>query len=107
MTTHVQPEVNWGRWIARCPRDGCHNAEHFGLDEQTGHLGGLADEVFRCGHCNLTCVVRWPEEKYAIERILAARPVPSTRNWQPGETLDGLLRENSEHGLDYAAHLVT
>ncbi len=93
--------VSWGRWVARCPRDACPNAEHFGADPDTGHVGGLTETAFRCAHCRLECPAAWPPptERVAIERVLGQRPVPSTRNWQPGEDVRGLVAENVEHGV--------
>lgn len=105
--------VVWGRWVADCPRDGCTQAEHFGQDPGTGHVGGLAGDAFRCGTegvtcgcgrvpatgCGLVCRVVWPANIEAIEKLLMQRPVPQTRNWSPGEDLTGLLMENVTHGI--------
>jgi hypothetical protein len=43
--------------------------------------------------------VTLPSDVEAIEGALVVRPDRSTRNWQPGETVDDLLRENREHGI--------
>lgn len=105
--------VVWGRWVADCPRDGCTQAEHFGVDPGTGHVGGLGGAVFRCGTegtacgcgrvlssgCGLVCRVEWPGNVEAIEKLLAMRPAPQTRNWSPGEDLTDLLMENVAHGV--------
>lgn len=90
---------NAGHWIADCPRPGCANAEHAGPHRVTGHVGGLGGAVFRCSNCELTCPTEWPPNVEDIERLLAMRPVPETRNWWPGETLTDLLAENIAHGL--------
>lgn len=93
--------MEWGRWIARCPRQvlGCSNAEHYGPDPVTQHVGGLTTSGFRCAHCRLECPSKWPAERAGIEAALAMRPIPATRNWLPGEDLATLLAENIEHGL--------
>jgi hypothetical protein len=95
----AHPYVSWGRWVAACPRSGCPNAEHFGADPFTQHVGGLAEASFRCAHCTLECAVQWPPERQAISALLNARTVPATRNWQVGESVEALLAENIEHGL--------
>ena len=105
--------VCWGRWVADCPRDGCTQAEHFGVDPATRHVGGLGGKVFRCGTegtachcgvagpagCGLVCAVVWPENVEAIEKLLALRPAEQTRNWTPGEDLVDLMAENVAHGV--------
>lgn len=97
-------EVSWGIWLANCPRPGCANAEHFGKHPDSGHVGGLTGTAFKCGTvpvggCGLTCAAVWPDNVADIERLLLMRPIPSTRNWRPGETLNDLLAENIEHGV--------
>jgi hypothetical protein len=69
--------VNHGRWVARCPRPGCTNAEQAGRCDD-GSVGGLEEHRFTCR---------------------AAAYSPITRNWHPGEDAGDLLRENLEHGL--------
>lgn len=94
--------VSWGRWVADCPRPGCTNAEHFGRDKNTGHVGGLTGVTFVCGTagngCGLRCRADWPQNVADIERLLMMRPVVATRNWHPGEDLHGLAAENLQHG---------
>ena len=91
--------VNHGRWIAHCPMPGCPNAEHFGKDLSTGHVGGLTGARFRCAHCAWVGPAEWPPNVDDIDRLLRQRPVPATRNWMPGETVHDLLAENIEHGI--------
>lgn len=102
--------ISWGKWVARCPADGCPQAEHFGADPNTGYVGGLTETAFWCGHCGLTCPAEWPPEEMCADavRLLAMRPVPATRNWnrQLGEPTDALLGENVEHGLLDAEELL-
>jgi hypothetical protein len=93
--------LSWGKWVAKCPRPGCFNAEQFGPTGQ-GDVGGLTGESFWCremfGGCGLRCPVAWPGNVDSIEFMVRSRPV-AARNWLPGETVEDLLRENLEHGL--------
>jgi len=103
--------LNHGQWVAMCPRPGCHNAEIFGrievgilaLDQGGGTIGGLTGDMFHCrteyGGCGLTCPADWPPNVVDIEALVMPRPVPTTRNWLPGESLHDLLAENVEHGI--------
>lgn len=100
----VTAYVYAGQWVARCVRDGCSSAEFHG-QAANGHIGGLTDSAFHCSACGLVTAVDWPTERETIERILAARPAPDTRNWLPQETLDDLMRENVAHGLVSAADI--
>lgn len=83
-------EASCGQWIARCPRPWCTNAllVERGQPEFACN-GGLA--------CGATAPLSWPADPDAIEAILLLRPVPTTRNWLPGETLQQLLEENAVH----------
>jgi hypothetical protein len=94
--------MSWGKWVARCPRPGCLNAEQRGRCDD-GTTGGLDRDRFTCrashGGCGLQCGVDWPANIADLERVLLARPVPATRNWSPGETLHALVAENIERGL--------
>lgn len=93
-----------GRWVARCPRPGCPNAEAFGRCDD-GTVGGLAGDSFRCrpeyGGCGLVCRATWPDAAMLpqIEQLVLARPVPRNRAWLPGETLADLLAQNFELGV--------
>ena len=82
--------LNHGRWVVDCPRDGCPESHHADAD------------LFVCANCGLTSKVEIPVERAEIDRLTGLRPVPQTRNWQPGETLESLVEENRAHGLDYA-----
>lgn len=82
--------VNWGQWIWDCSEPHCNNAE--------GMTPGQAEVV--CSNCGRIASVVWPAGVFEIERVLALRPVPQTRNWYPGETVADLNRENAEHGVD-------
>jgi hypothetical protein len=91
-----------GHWVARCPRQGCHNAEQVGRCDD-GTTGGLDGQRFYCreshGGCGFTCAADWPPNISDIEKLVMCRPVPATRNWLPGEDLHDLLQENLEHGI--------
>lgn len=90
--TGVYVEANWGRWVARCPRQWCTNA----MQVEPG------DSAFIClgaGGCGWTAALVWPPDPPAIELLLMMRPVPRTRNWMPGESLEDLIAENARHGV--------
>jgi hypothetical protein len=93
--------MSWGKWVAQCPRPGCHNAEQLGQCDD-GTVGGLTATSFVCRESHLGCGVRcaadWPDRVKEIEFMLRSRPV-GARNWFPGETVDDLFRENIENGL--------
>lgn len=44
-------------------------------------------------------MVDWPDNIEDIEALVMCRPTPASRNWQQGESLHDLLRENLIHGL--------
>lgn len=84
----VYARHNWGRWVADCPT--CPSA----LTVPPGTTGA------RCHDCGeVIGPILWPADPDGIEVILAMRPDPNTRNWEPGETLDDLLADNAIHGL--------
>lgn len=101
MTAVAVVRFNQGRWVAACPRPDCMNAEQFGITP-SGEMGGLANG-FRCrveaGGCGLLCDAEWPPNVEDIEWLLMQRPVPATRNWEPGEDLNDLLIQNVQHGI--------
>lgn len=87
-----------GRWVIACPTCPQRAAAHTSS-------GGRV-ELFRCPLCHNAAAgkrpfqVLWPSRAQAgrIERILACRPDPATRNWVPGESLHMLCAENIQHG---------
>lgn len=89
-TPAVEVRVNHGVWQTVCPF--CGSAQH----------ASAADRVFYCAACcnhdtgNHTVPVKWPRDPDAIEQQLAERPLPRQRNWEPGETLRDLRREDEE-----------
>ena len=82
--------VNHGRWLVRCPW--CPSAQHASRE----------DHRFMCVECENAAVggrwvkVVWPEEARKIEAVLLRRP-KRYRNWNPGEAVVKLERENAEH----------
>lgn len=92
VTGAVYAEANWGRWVARCPAPWCTNAMQVTPGQDAFVCAGL-------GGCGCGADVVWPTDPDAIELILTMRPVPATRNWLPGETLEQLVLENAAHGI--------
>ena len=84
--------VNHGRWVVDCPEPYCGGA-------------GLAETVLVCENCKRVTQVVWPTNRTDIDRALVPRPVPQTRNWTPGETVEDLLKENEAHGVDISSVL--
>lgn len=104
----VAVRVNWGRWLADCPACGSALAVEPGSRVLGApvweHDGAAWVRVgFRegCWDCGARTDLVWPDGAFVdgVERLLAMRPHAQTRNWQPGETLHDLLRENAAHGL--------
>lgn len=86
----TRARVNWGRWIADCADRWCSSAEKL-RPGQTAIV---------CTNCKQISKVEWPSNPGSIDAALRLRPVPDTRNWFPGETVEDLIRENTEHGLE-------
>lgn len=91
--------VSAGVWVADCPQLWCVHADHYGPGPQTGRIGGLTRTAFSCLYCGLRCRAEWPANAEDIWAVLAWRPMPETRSWMPGETLEDLVIENAAHGL--------
>jgi hypothetical protein len=81
--------INWSRIVVDCPRRWCTSA----LSLPPGW------EHFQCWDCGWSAPVVWPANLPEIVAVLALRPDPKTRNWEIGETVMGLVRENIEHGI--------
>lgn len=85
----VHAFVNHGNWLVRCPY--CNGAEY-----------AFEEGWFFCCSCKNSYIghkyqrLVFPEERAEIEALLAYRPLLN-RNWNPGETLEDLQRENEEH----------
>lgn len=82
----IAAHVGAGAWRVWCP---CGEAPP-------------ADPEWRLACCSgcgaIHDQVEFPEEREEIERVLLKRPNHAHRNWQAGETIDGLRRENLAHG---------
>lgn len=103
LTELARAYVNLGRWVADCPRPHCGGAMQLEPRQTVFHCGGLDG-------CQVISEVVWPPDADEIWSVLAARPVPATRNWAPaghrqalachvpdGQTVADLLDENREH----------
>lgn len=84
--------LNKNRWLANCPD--CSGAEYVWLEQL----------LFLCQSCwNETIGHQWrrvtlPRNLAAIERLVSHRRLEH-RNWEPGETLGDLRRDNRLHDL--------
>ena len=97
----LKARINHGRWIVDCPI--CNSAEYV---FEGKHL-------LLCQNCmndgtDLFREVTLPANIDKIEAILnkrqakeyiAGRPNYPNRNWEPGQTLDDLEKENKENGV--------
>lgn len=103
LTNRAQAYVNHGRWIADCSRPHCGNALKLEPKQVRIHCSGE-------GGCNLISEVEWPRDVDEIDRALAERPVPTTRNWAPaghrqsvavrlpdGQSVADLIAETAHH----------
>jgi len=95
----VQARINHGRWLVGCP--GCNSALVVDLSE----LVFMCVECGNAAHGGQWLQVTLPRNRKAIEVELLKRPFgrnpadAPTRNWEPGETVEDLRRENIEHGI--------
>lgn len=88
ITGTARARVNWGRWIVDCTT--CTSA--LALPPGT--------EAMQCWDCGaIVPLIVWPPDVASIEAVLAYRPDPNTRNWEPGETVTDLIAENAVHGI--------
>jgi hypothetical protein len=96
--SYAYGRVNWSRIIVDCPGRYCRGA----LKLPYGW------PVYTCWDCDTVAPIVWPDNMADIAAVLALRPRPENRNWQPGETLEFLVAENIEHrdgiGPDPSAH---
>jgi len=83
--------LNWSRWIARCPAPYCRGAAALDYGQTTA--------VCLEPWCGAVADVVWPANLPDIEYLVALRPDPTTRNWEPGETIHDLLADNMLHGI--------
>lgn len=91
--------INHGAWIVSCPCD----AEG---EPAPGMMLWLSVPWAWCVRCrNASAGGKWRpvtvpprDELAAIERVLAERHAPISRNWLPGETVAHLVAENTANG---------
>ena len=89
----IQARVNHGRWIGDCPF--CAGAEFVWFQTPSW---------FFCLSCrNEKAGGKWlpinvPTNYQKIEKLLSIRP-RQNQNWEPGETLAQIKRENKEYGI--------
>lgn len=95
----ARPYCEGGIWIAQCPQSWCVGADHYGPGPHTGRIGGLCEDRFTCPRCTNVVGVIWPDNVDDIMHVLMRRPMPETRNWLPGETVQDLIVENAIHGI--------
>lgn len=90
----LRARIDAGRWIVECPD--CHDAQYVWPDDE--------QPLFMCVTCfngagdGLWRRVALPQDRSAIEELLLKRPVPGTRHWRDGETVEDLRAENRAHG---------
>ena len=96
----VAARINHGRWLVDC--GGCNSAL----------VVDLSQPVFMCVECgNAANDGKWfkvtvPSNRKAIEAELLKRPMNGrnpaeavNRNWEPGETVAALKKENTDHDI--------
>ena len=87
----VRAYVNHGRWVASCE---CGGAE----------VVSSGDPFFMCLSCYNEADggklrrVLFPRNRSALEGVLLGRKEPGSRNWEVGETVADLKRQNSARG---------
>lgn len=84
--------VNRGAWLVRCPS--CRGAEY-----------AWEEGFFFCCSCKNSYMghdyrrLVFPEDRRKIEDLLVVRPL-NNRNWNLGESVADLERENKEHAAE-------
>jgi len=120
----LQAYYNHGRWMADCPICGnpfelldggtliCSHCwpglravkfvtDEYGALVQAPHTDKIFDTRAAAVEAGQEYEVEYPAERVAIEAALRPRPVENM-NWYPGETVEDLIAENIEHGLEAA-----
>lgn len=98
-------EVHAGIWVARCP---CNARVTQRRPDGPGGVVWLDQPLVWCPRCQNRAVGRaWrrvvlPADADGIARVLGVRPERATQNWLITETVDDLVAENLEHGLEVA-----
>ncbi len=88
--------LNHGRWLIDCPN--CASATYCEPRNQFAIVWG---EPFNCVECGIKDVpVRYPAQGMRNQIEVAVRSRPEKhQNWESGETVAFLLRENAERGI--------
>ena len=101
---HVPAFIDEGRWLVSCT---C-NAAAYVTPNDPYHI---------CSECGREpwLIVDFPSDKDDTEAVLELRPYRATQNWYPAgaldhvhpgdETLEDLIQENRDHGVDVPDHL--
>lgn len=89
-TPVVEVRVNHGVWQTVCPF--CDSAQHASETDRRFYCAGCQNEAAN----HKTLPVKWPRNTEAIHTQLAIRPHRRFRNWEPGETLADLQRQDQE-----------
>lgn len=97
-------QMNHGRWVASCQCGGAERLWPDGriqVDRYGMPYGVTRSGVLVCGSCRSESMVQWPNDETvaAVERAVAARPDPTTRNWWPAEPVELLELENIANGV--------
>ena len=87
--------VNSGKWLVLCSNPNCGGAEKVWEEGLMFCASCLNRHV---GHEFLKTA--FPTERRKIEQVLGLRPNPENRHWEPDETLEDLVRENRDHGVE-------
>ena len=72
--TDAQVYINWGRFVADCPKPGCTGA----LMVQPGETG------MQCTYCGTLALLVWPADGPQLMAALADR-AEKHRNWYPAD----------------------
>lgn len=116
---HCAPAfVYEGHWVVDCSAELCLGAEllvccgRCRFPQHAKRPSAWRQPDATCSACGTVTKVLWPVDAEEIDKVLAARPGQTTRNWAPGghrqsvlsgvlvqQTVDDLRRENAEHNL--------
>jgi hypothetical protein len=86
--------IEWGRIVVDCPSPHCRSA----LTVPPGW------PLYACWDCPAIGGIVWPDNLADIASVLWLRPDPSTRGWNPGESLETLVGENIAHRVGIGEH---
>jgi len=119
-STCVRAYVYRGRWVGKCPVEGCENVEYLTVEPLFANRYSIESrwerkDYFICTNeqCGtVTTSIAFPQNADEIEDVLNLRPVALNRNWYPaghitavmhgiedGQTVAELIAENLEHGI--------